>query len=164
MDRRSFQDFYERTAPALRSYLRLMTGNATIADDVLQDSYLRLLRIELPELAEPALRSYLYKTARSVFIDQLRRTRHERVLEATGVEAVAAGHPALTLDLERILASLSTRERELLWFAYIEGFSHQEIAGMIDVTEKSVRVLLLRARRRMAKLLDAEGFAPGDSE
>jgi DNA-directed RNA polymerase specialized sigma24 family protein len=41
---------------------------------------------------------------------------------------------------------LKPGDQQLLWPAYVEGFSHGEIAGLIEVHEKSVRVLLLRAR------------------
>src|SRR5262249_16208340 len=48
---------------------------------------------------------------------------------------------ALTTDVERVFALLCIRERSLLWLAYVEGASHDEIARTVDCAEKSVRVL-----------------------
>lgn len=160
MDFESFRRFYERDAPALRSYLRFSCRNRALADDLLQDSFLRMFRIELPDLEEPELRSYLYKTARSVMIDHFRKTERDRKLTAEmAIDDPPVTHaPELPLDMQRALGELKERDQQLLWLAYVEGMSHREIAGIIEVNEKSVRVLLLRARERMGKVLADQGI------
>ena len=50
----------------------------------------------------------------------------------------------------------------MLWLAYVEGFSHAEISSALELNEKSVRVLLSRARQRLAALLRKENLGPGD--
>ena len=55
---------------------------------------------------------------------------------------------------------IAPRERALLWLAYGEGRPHREIAGILDVAELSVRVLLFRARRKLAKILEERGLGP----
>ena len=160
MDSGSFRRFYERNAAALRSYLRYSCRDRALADDLLQESFLRMLRIELPDLEEPELRSYLYKTARSVMIDHFRKTQRDRKL-ADGMATEhppVTGPPELPLDMQRALGELKERDQQLLWLAYVEGMSHREIAGIIEVNEKSVRVLLLRARERMRKVLADQGI------
>ena len=74
------------------------------ADDLLQDTYIRLLRIELPELDEAQLKNYLYKTARSVMLDHFRRStreqRHfdsERDPERSGPATGAMTYPYYTV-------------------------------------------------------------------
>ena len=160
MDSCSFRAFYERSAPALRSYLRYSCRNRVLADDLLQETFLRLLRRDLPPLGEPELKSYLYKTARSVMVDHFRRyARDHRLEAAVSIEDVAAAPVSdLPLDMRNVFSRLSERDQQLLWLAYVEGFSHREIAGVMDVQEKSVRVLLLRARERMAKILADQGI------
>ena len=56
-------------------------------------------------------------------------------------------------DLERGLQQLEPMQRELLWLAYAEGSSHEEIAAMLGLKAISIRTLLLRARRKLATIL-----------
>jgi RNA polymerase sigma-70 factor (ECF subfamily) len=160
MDSGSFRRFYERSAPALRSYLRFSCRDRALADDFVQESFLRMLRLDLPDLEEPELKSYLYKTARSVMVDHFRKVARDRKFasEAAIDDPPVTSDPELPLDLQRALGELKERDQQLLWLAYVEGFSHREIAPLIEINEKSVRVLLLRARERMAKVLADQGI------
>ena len=166
MDRASFQRFYERSAPALRAYLRYTCRDAALADDLLQEAYLRMLRAGAPELDEPQRKSYLYRAAHSALADHFRKANREHDwLDGNREEAASwAGSkpaaPELPADMQRVLDELGTRDRQLLWLAYIEGFSHKEIGALLGVQEKSVRVLLMRSRERIAALLSDRGLAP----
>jgi RNA polymerase sigma-70 factor (ECF subfamily) len=155
-----FRAFYERSAPSLRAYLRYSCRNGTLADDLLQETYLRLLRIGLPQLGEAERKSYLYKTARSVLVDHFRRTGRERQgPDEDWVEQLpATGEAVPEFELAPLLDRLKPRDRQLLWLAYVEGFSHREIAELTDIQETSVRVLLLRARERMMQILRDQGI------
>jgi RNA polymerase sigma-70 factor (ECF subfamily) len=67
-------------------------------------------------------------------------------------------------DLSRAMAHLTARERDLLWLAYAEGSSHREIADSLGLKSGSIRLLLFRARRRLAWLLQrgsSRAGAPG---
>ncbi len=59
-------------------------------------------------------------------------------------------------DIGKVFDKLKTQERALLWLAYVEGHDHTEIAAMLGLKSLSVRVLLFRARRKLAGLLDAK--------
>jgi RNA polymerase sigma-70 factor (ECF subfamily) len=52
------------------------------------------------------------------------------------------------------------KDRQILWLAHVEQHSHREVARILSLREASVRVLLLRARRRLAALLATEGIGP----
>ena len=72
-------------------------------------------------------------------------------------EQAADGDPAergaLRADLQRAMERLSSRERELLWLAYAQGSSHEEIAQTLGLKTGSIKLLLFRARRRLAQYL-----------
>ncbi|HYX53676.1 MAG TPA: sigma factor-like helix-turn-helix DNA-binding protein, partial [Candidatus Limnocylindrales bacterium] len=53
---------------------------------------------------------------------------------------------------------LTPQERAVLWLAHVEELSHKEIAAILSVKEKSVRVIVFRARERAKALLQAAGF------
>lgn len=162
MDEAKFELFYRKTAGRIWSYIFRLTGNAATADDLLQTTFFRFLRSK-PEIAdEDHLRHYIFKTATNLVLDHFRegKRRREEPIEA----APEAGHPPdrgeLRHDMMRTFAELKPQERALLWLAHIEGCSHDEIAEAIGVQSKSVRVLLFRARKRLADLLTRKGLAP----
>ena len=64
--------------------------------------------------------------------------------------------------MSRIFEQLKPQEQSLLWLAYVEGFDHREIALALQLTEKSVRVLLFRARKKLAGILTEKGFGPAE--
>ena len=53
-------------------------------------------------------------------------------------------------NLARAMAQLKPREREMLWLAYAHGSSHEEIAESLGLRKSSIKILLFRARRRLA--------------
>ena len=71
--------------------------------------------------------------------------------------AQSADRAARRLDLHRALRQLKPRERSLLWLAYAQGWSHEEIAGAIGVKTGSLKQMLHRARHRLATLLERGG-------
>jgi len=174
VDRTQFQAFYDETAAALGAYLRLKCRDATLADDLLQDTYLRLLRRPPPALETAQLRAYLYKTAHSVLVDHYRaRQREQRWhdqwplvgTEPTGQGNLVEFRPTpgpleLSPDMQRVFGTLEPRQQTLLWLAYVEGFKHAEIADVVGVNAASVRVLLSRARAALATRLGARNCTP----
>lgn len=156
-----FGELYERTAPRIAAYLRRVTGSADWAEDLLQDTYVRYLNAERPAMDERQTLSYLYRVATNLVYDGWRSMRREREWEATVPAGETAPEPVgLRRDVEEALAKLSARERALVWLAYVEGYAHRDIARVLEVKETSVRVLLFRARRKLARILDEAGLTP----
>ena len=159
VDETTFQNLYERMASPLRSYLRMLCRDSALADDLLQETFLRFLRAEVPGLEDHQVKAYLYKTATSVANDHWRSAQREsRKTEAWIAEQEVSGNPELSHDMERLFKTLDSRQQSLLWLAYVEGFSHSEIAALLGLKEQSVKVVLLRARRQLAETLNAEGL------
>lgn len=159
MPREAFAAFHESTARSLRGYLFRITRSEALADEMTQEAYLRLLRSDLDASAEYALRrNYLFKIATNLARDHFRqRWSTESALEtepSSGIDE--ASRFERSQDVQRTLASLTERERALLWLAYVEKLSHREIGGILDVKEASVRPMLLRARRRFESAYDPE--------
>lgn len=67
----------------------------------------------------------------------------------------ASGPPHLEsrVGLRKAFQQLKMRERQLLWLAYVEGSNHKEIAALTGLRHTSVRLLLFRARRKLANLI-----------
>lgn len=155
LDEAAFNDLYRRVARPLWAYLRRMTGDAAMADDVLQEAFTRLLVQPAPPADDAALRAWLYRVATNLAIDGLRRAKREvptdAMSEAESAAPASPGRdPILARELGRVFGSLAVRERALLWLAYVESSSHRDIAGALGLKEASIRVLLFRARKKLA--------------
>jgi len=160
MEEAAFASLYETTFPALWAYVARGVGEATVADDISQEAYVRLLQARTSGLDAPQLKAYLYRIATNLMHDHWRRSKREVHDDDAREQPDQAGDERLDLrlDVNEAFEELSPRQRTLLWLAYVEGYGHRDIAGAMDIREKSVRVLLFRARNRLAGLLRRMGI------
>ena len=162
MDEEAFRAFYERTSRSVWAYLARITGDRQAADDLLQETYYRLLRANATHHSEEHRRNSLYRIATNLARDARRRALTHPFDSTPGhdVEHVPTrDHGASTerrTDFTRAMAHLNPRERAMLWLAYAEGASHREIADVLGLRPASMKLLLFRARRRLAALLGVE--------
>jgi RNA polymerase sigma-70 factor (ECF subfamily) len=149
----AFRLLYEQSAPRLFAYLLRVSGNRAVAEDLLQETYCRFLLSKLPEMNAAQQRSYLFRIATNLLHDRWRGHRESSLLE--DLPEPSSGPPQLDrqLGLRQAFQQLKIRERQLLWLAYVEGSDHKEIAQVTGLRDKSVRLLLLRARRKLASLI-----------
>ena len=158
MNHEEFASFYQRTARQVWSYLAHVSGNPALADDFLQESYLRFLCAARLSDGEGACRRYLFRIATNLLRDHWRR-RAPTSLEDLPEAAFGAdqGSEIAQIESQRMLARAfhrtSPRERQLLWLAYAEGATHAEIAEITGLRAAGIRILLYRARRKLARFL-----------
>ena len=159
MDSDLFAGFYERSARSLWAYLARVSGDPSLADDLMQESFVRFLSAARPprlEDGEVAGRRYLFRIATNLMRDHWRRPQSSS-LEEIPEEFFADHGDAAQSDsiavLAPAMARMKPRERQLLWLAHAEGYSHHEIAEITGLASASIRLLLFRARRKIARLL-----------
>lgn len=158
MDEETFRAFYERTARGVWAYLARVTGDRQMADDLLQETFYRFLRAAATHDSEDHRRNSLYRIATNLAKDVRRKNLLRPTFLAGGeIERVSsagqAGDTEKSADFTRAMARLKPRERAMLWLAYAEGNSHQEIAQVLGLSPGSMKILLFRARRKLAGLL-----------
>ncbi len=157
LDEAAFAAFHARAVTGLRAYVHRVIGNAADADDVVQEAFLRMLRLDLPS-DEEQWRRYVYRIASNLIVDRWRRGKFEQGIATVQEPVVPAPRFEEDATVAQIFAELKPRERALLWLAYVEGESHEEIAASLGLARRGVRVLLFRARRRLRDLLLARGI------
>lgn len=158
MDDEAFAAFYTRTARPLWAYVARTCGNAALADDLVQEAYLRFLGAELRNDGEVAWRRYLFRIATNLMRDHWRKPAHSAVedLPESALPSIE-NRSDERVDSQALLAAGMQRmrpiERQLLWLAYAEGASHAEIAEITGFRVTSIRLMLFRARHKMARFL-----------
>jgi RNA polymerase sigma-70 factor (ECF subfamily) len=156
MDSDAFASFYERSARPLWAYLARTSGDPALADDLVQESFIRFLAADAPTDGDVASRRYLFRIGTNLLRDHWRRPRHasiDEVPEPVCLTPDATAQADSAFMLGPALSQLRPRARQLLWLAYAEGYSHSEIAAITGLASASIRLLLFRARRQMARLL-----------
>lgn len=153
-----FTRFYEEHARPLWAYVCRMTSDPTLADDLTQKTFVRFLASTLESADHAMLKGFLYRIATNLVYDHWRSGRRERAAFHGYVPEHTPSSDLLSHDLDRILEKLEPRERSLVWLAHVEEMTHREIAEILEVREASVKVMLFRARKRLAELLMKEGF------
>jgi len=160
MDSDAFAGFYGRSARPLWAYLARVSGDPALADDLMQESFVRYLCAALPAAlaaeGEVAARRYLFRIATNLLRDHWRRPPTASI-EDLPEEFFAATVSTAQSDSQALLgpalAQMRPRDRQLLWLAHAEGYSHREIAEVTGLGSASIRLLLFRARRKIARLL-----------
>src|SRR5262245_9253219 len=134
MDERAFYSLYEQTCGPLRAYVAKSLGNVTVADDIVQEVYLRLLRLPSAPPAEEA-KPYLFRMATNLMIDHWRhRQREMKAMNVSEQPESVNRDPSIRLDLDRVFVQLKPRERQLMWLAYVECATHREIGEALSLS------------------------------
>lgn len=162
MSEDAFRSFYELTSRPVWLYLARITGDRRLADDLLQEAYYRFLRTTTRFESDDHRRNYLFRIATNLAHDHRRKSRWSAIPvdeaeSAVVAESESADQVARRLDVTRAMSQLNPRERSLLWLAYAQGASHEEIAATMGLKRSSMKTLLFRARRH---LMAALGSAP----
>ncbi|HEU4365938.1 MAG TPA: RNA polymerase sigma factor [Candidatus Krumholzibacteria bacterium] len=166
MEESAFAAFYEFTYRKLRAYVMKGVGEAAVADDITQEAYVRLLQVVKRGSETPQAKAYLYRIATNLMRDHWRRSRREVRDDDAEVERVQRTDDSrmdFSLDVNQAFGHLAPNQRTLLWLAYVEGYAHRDIARVMNIGERSVRVLLYRARSRLLAVLRRMGIEAEDA-
>ena len=150
----AFEALYRRHVGRVHGAIRrLVGGHGSRAEDLTQEAFVRAWQALPAFRFESAFSTWLHRLAVNTALMEL-RTRRSRPLEDGDEEAVAqlgspdsAGHlTALSLDLERAVATLPPRARAVLVLYDVEGWKHEEIAAELGMAIGSSKAQLHRAR------------------
>jgi RNA polymerase sigma-70 factor (ECF subfamily) len=164
LKKESFRNFYRSFSKPFWFFILKICGDASMADDIFQESFYRFFRAAPGALDERQRKSYLYKTAVRLIIDQKKRIQVEhKYRDDSDGYTMIENRNMLSVDMQKIFTLLKPRERILLWLAYVDGYSHIEIARITGNREKSIKVQLFRIRRKFAGILRSHGYTGEES-
>jgi RNA polymerase sigma-70 factor, ECF subfamily len=173
-DAGAFDAIYASYRPRLYSFLVRLTRRPDVAEDLLEETWLRLVASASRLSDDTSLAAWLFTVARNLYTSWC---RHRAVDEARIAEPPAswpvpspgespfesAARSETEGRLERALARLGDREREALLLVAVESLSPSEAAAVVGVAPEALRKRLQRARERLAASMEVErGFGGGD--
>lgn len=153
-DEDAYMEIYRLFSPMLYGTALRMLRRAEEAEDVVQETFVRLVE-KADELRAESAGGWLRRVTINRCLDVLRRRRRWRedeLFELAGRDP-AASRPA-SLDLPRAIARLPERTRAVFLLHEVEGYRHREIAAALDVSVGTSKAQLFRARRLLRGWLE----------
>jgi RNA polymerase sigma-70 factor, ECF subfamily len=155
-DQKAANALIECVSPALYRFFALHTGDRRHADDLLQETWIRIHKARHTYRPGEPLLPWLYAIARYVKIDAYRKRRHERYeepLENALEKSIAADNRNELPDLDTLLRHLPASQREVIVLLKISGLSLEEAARATSCSVGSVKQKAHRAYEKMRTLL-----------
>lgn len=160
--RDAFADLVDRHKDAVVNYLTRLTGDRDRAEDLGQETFLRLFRSARDYVEQGYLRAYLFRIATNLVRSEERREKRLRLLlpflPRTGHQPEAATPGLLRQELHRqvsaAVASLPLRYRVPLVLHEIEGWSYVDIAQELGCREGTVKSRIHRGRQHLKAKLE----------
>lgn len=158
-------EIIEEYRPGLQLYLLSLTGNISDAEDMTQETFVKLFT-KKPKFKEQAsFRTWLYTIGRNITLNFIKR---QSKLSLLG-EKEACEEDTKTLEemyiadenkiiVHRAMEKLRSEYREILWLTYFEDFSNRESAEVLNKNIHSVEMLISRARKALKEQLGKDGF------
>jgi RNA polymerase sigma-70 factor (ECF subfamily) len=174
----AFEQIVRRYQRPIISLIARMTGDRALAEDLAQETFVKAFRSLAAFDTTRRLSSWLFRIAHNTAIDAMRRSRPPQAAPPAGLDAgdpTSADAPdepstppapdpverrELGNALEAALAELRPDQRAAIVMRYESGLSFDEIGTVLGVPEVTARSHVHRARKELARLLTASGWAP----
>lgn len=150
--------------PNLRAFAISLTGNPTLANDLVQETLLKAWSNRDKFATGTNLRAWLFTILRNTYFSEFRKMRRE-IQDVDGVAAAQLSSPPEQnghmdmADFRRALATLPADQREALLLVGAEGFSYEEAAAIAGCALGTVKSRVNRARARLADLMSIGSVA-----
>ena len=170
-DPAAFEAIYEAYRPRLFGFLVRLSRRRDLAEDLLEETWLRLVTRSATLADDARLGPWLFTVARNLYFSW----RRSRAVDASRTSELDPAWPApeggdspfesaaraeLERRVEAALACLPLRDRELLLLVGVEGLTPSEAAGVCGVPAVTLRARLHRAREKLAAAMDADRAVP----
>ncbi len=148
-------------------YINGICKNIHTAEDVCEDTFVRLVTKRPAYNGKASFKTWLYTMARNLAYDELRRRRAD--VSANGLEIPsdisiedAYAEDERRAAVRRLVGFLQPMQREAVWLTYFEGLTVKETAKIMKKSENAVSALLNRAKQSLKQMLIKEGITGED--
>jgi RNA polymerase sigma-70 factor (ECF subfamily) len=154
-------DIYERRHRALFRFFFRLTGRQTVAEDLVHEVFLRMIRYRHTYHSGDGFEAWMYRIARNAFADQAKKYRLEAPAEDGQFEVVASNRPSAFDDmakqqdlatLYRALRALPEEKRELIVLSRFQGLTHEQIGQILGCETGTVKVRVFRAMKEVGRI------------
>ncbi len=151
----------------LMLYLNGYVQNIHIAEDLMEDTFVRLVTKKPRFSGKSSFKTWLYAIGRNIAVDYIRKSARMPAVSADELSAVLKDESDVLSEylkderkilLHKALGRINPEYAQMLFLIYFEGFSIGEVASVIKRTYKQTESLVYRAKRSLKSQLEKEGF------
>lgn len=168
-DDEAFIEIVKEYKDGLIIYLNNFTNNIHIAEELAEDTFVKL-GIKKPRNTEKSsFKTWLYVIGRNIAIDYLRKKSKSKeipindnmIFEQESIEQSYIKEENKLL-IHKVMRKLKLEYKQVLWLTYFEGFTNKEIAKIMKKNLHNIETLVYRARISLKSELEKEGFSYED--
>lgn len=154
-DPAAFGELVRRHQSQVRNFLRKLTRDYVLADDLAQDCFMHAWDKLHTFAGSGSFIGWVLKVAYTTFLQSKRKSnRYGEILEQVGHETEAADRhhtrsPDEITDLDKFLAVLTEEERAVMILSYACGMSHREISDTADLPVGTVKSIIFRGKDKI---------------
>lgn len=165
-DTRSFEELLQRHQKRVLNVIYRYLGHATLAEDLVQEVFLRVYKARQSYKPKAKFTTWLYKITANLCLKELEKRRKKTYSLDSGTKEPAqyiqstAASPAETMEQKEVaqvvqdaLAELPPKQRMAVVLNKYQGFSYEEIAASMELSTKAIKSLLFRARTSLKERL-----------
>ena len=167
-DTNAFGELIRRHQSQVRNFLRRLTGDLALADDLAQDAFIHAWDKLHSYTGQGSFVGWLLRIAYTTFLQSKRRSkRYAEILQEIGETSVVTGQaynqPSAEeiTDLDRLLAVLDEEERAIMIMSYACGLSHREISEAASMPVGTVKSVIFRAKEKIRTDFDIKDHQHG---
>ncbi len=163
-----FYEVYEQHYDRVRNFILASVKNRWVADDLVQETFLRVLQ-NLSKVRDQAkLSSWIFRIAANLCQDYFRSTTRRLVPIEDNPAGELPAESSLEKEVEKYQTSLLVQDlikllpepmRQVIYLCDIKEESQQEVAATLDISLENVKVRLHRARKQLKAILEEKGYS-----
>lgn len=157
-DHRAFKKLVERYQSDLRGlFLRLTSGNQSIADDLAQETFFRVFRYLKGYNGNSGFKTWLFRIGYNAFYEYINNEKKSvEFISGYKVEDVTIETKS-NIDFNTALTVLEQKEKIVIVLFYEKGFTHKEISEIVGQPLGTVKTNILRGKEKLKKFYNYEG-------
>lgn len=159
-NRRAFDQLVVRyQSPVRRFFLHQTLGDASLSDDLAQDTFIKAWRNIGSFRAMSSFQTWLMRIAYNVFYDYVRSRKTTSDIDNVAEPMTNVNsNPSLQMDLYHALSLLKPDERTCITLQLVDGYKIDQIAKITDMKEGTVKSILFRGKEKLTKYLKQNGY------
>mgnify|MGYP003291827899 CR=1 FL=1 len=163
-DESALTEIVSQYRPGLQNYINSIVNNFDVAEDLTEDTFVKLLVKKPKDKGEASFKTWLYTIGRNLAIDYLRKNPKGRYVpldEIYDISGEIMGFDSCVEEQSEILNALESingNYKNILILFYFEDFTIEEISKIIKKPKRSTSVLLHRAKKALKNQLEKEHF------